>query len=84
MKYTPGIKWKMVRNKNQLVFTPEYKLKSIKNIHYTFPLPVGVWMHKTVLWENGRKEHIKISMLTRPFDMAKDFLKCKEKYGQVA
>lgn len=82
MKFTPGIKWKMVRTKNQLVFTPDFKIKGIKNIHYTFPLPVGVWIHKTVTWENGHKEHTRIKMSTRLFDMAKDFLKYKNEYGQ--
>ena len=81
MKFTPGIKWKMVRTKKHLVFTPVFKLKGIENIHYTFPLPVGVWMHRTIIWENGNKEHLRIKMSTRLFDMAKDFLEYKNKYG---
>jgi len=83
MKFTPGIKWKMVRTKRHLIFTPDCRIKGIKNIHYTFPLPLGIWMHKTVVWESGRKEHRRVSMFARKFDFAKDFLKYKSKYGST-
>ena len=82
MLLTPDIKWKSVINTRYWFFYPLEKIPLVKNIHYSFPFPLGVWIHRTVVWEDRRKtrhsfrfKSLKVSLR----DIAKDYLEFKEK-----
>lgn len=80
-----GVKWKTYVTKNHWIFVPEGKLPTIKHIHYSFPFALGIWFHRTILWEDGRKTHEKFTfrsgapLTLRKYDITKDYLALKEK-----
>jgi len=81
-------KWKAYITKNHWIFTPEDKLPTIKHIHYSFPFAFGIWFHRTIQWEDGRKEHKKFDfksgapLTLRKYDIIEDYLALKEKLSR--
>ena len=82
MHFTPGIRWKAYMTKNYWIFVPLDKIPSVKNIHYSFPFPFGIWFHRTVTWKDGSKTHCRAPRLfpffVRPYDLARDYLEFRE------
>lgn len=82
MSFTPGVRWRAYITRNYWIFVPLDKIPSVKNLHYSFPFPLGIWFHRTVTWEDGSKTHYRAPRLfpffVRLYDLARDYLDFRE------
>ena len=83
MHFTPSVHWRAYITKNYWIFVPLDKMPYVKNVHYSFPFPLGIWFHRTVTWEDGSKTHYRAPRLfpffVRPYDLARDYLEFKKR-----
>ena len=81
--FSPGVKWRSYITRKYWIFVPLDNMPLVKHVHYSHPFPVGIWFHRTVIWENGRKTHdrfgFKAAITLRILDIAKDYVGFKKK-----
>jgi hypothetical protein len=82
-----AVEWRVYVKRRFLIFVPMEKLPKIKNIHYSFPFPFGIWSHRTITWEDGKREHNKIKTTARfplanKYDIAEDYFVLAKKLGK--
>lgn len=78
-----GIKWRSFVDRNYMFYVPMENPPKVKDIHYSFPFPFGIWFHRTIVWEDGKKTHKQFrttkTFLLRKYDIITDYLALKEK-----
>ena len=81
-----GVQWKAVLSKRYWIYEPLVKLLGIKHIHYSFPYLLGIWLHRTIIWEDGHKTHDRLEGRARyignKYDIAEDFIALKKKLSE--
>jgi len=86
--YMPGTgcEWRSYVSKGYWIIVPLEKLPGVKQIHYSFPFPLGIWFHRTILWEGRGKAHnkfkIRTTFLLRKYDIIKDYLELKKQLSE--
>jgi len=61
MAYTPGIEWRGYIRKRYLILVPMENVPFVKQIHYSFPFPFGIWLHRTIQWNDDRITHERLN-----------------------
>jgi len=84
MAYTPSIAWKGIIEKRYLILVPLDTVPFVKQVHYSFPYPLTIWLHRTVHWNDGRitRERLKGSLstfLNRKYDISMDYLEFRKR-----
>ena len=72
-----GVKWIAVLTPKYWLFKPVEKLPGIREIHYNLPYPFGIWFHRTILSEDGKKTRNRLRdarFSGTKYDMAKDYI----------
>ena len=84
MAYTPDIAWRGYVTERHLILVPMDNVPFVKHIHYSFPFVFGIWLHRTVHWDDGRKTRERFSgslspFFNRKYDISKDYLKFRKR-----
>ena len=84
MAYTSGIEWRGYVAERYLILVPMDNVPFVKQIHYSFPFPFGIWLHRTIQWNDGRTTHERLkgslsTFMNRKYDISKDYLKFKDR-----
>lgn len=77
-----GIKWIAMLTPKYWLFKPVEKLPGIKEIHYNLPYPFGIWFHRTILSEDGKKTRNRLRsarFFGTKYDMAEDYVALRKK-----
>jgi len=77
-----GVQWRADLTKKYWLYKPLVKLPGIREIHYTFPYFLGIWLHRTILWADGHKTHERLQgrakYIGNKYDIAEDFIKFRK------
>lgn len=84
MAYTPGIAWKGYIARRYLILVPIDTVPFVKQVHYSFPFPFGIWLHRTIHWNDGRKTRERLNgslstFLNRKYDISIDYLEFRKR-----
>jgi len=84
MAYTLGIEWRGYIRERYLILVPMENVPFVKQIHYSFPFPFGIWLHRTIQWNDGRTTHERLkgslsTFMNRKYDISKDYLKFRKR-----
>jgi hypothetical protein len=78
-----GVEWRSYIKRKFWIFVPIEKLPKIKHLHYSFPYPFGIWSHRTITWEDGKRKQYKFKsaagLLANKYDVAEDYIAFREK-----
>lgn len=77
-----GVKWIAMLTPKYWLFKPVEKLPGIREIHYNLPYPFGIWFHRTILSEDGKKTHNRMrtaGFSGTKYDMAEDYVALRKK-----
>ncbi len=77
------VQWKVKVTKRYFIYKPLSKIPGIKHIHYTYPYLLGIWLHRTVVWDDGHKTRDRLvgraKYLANKNDIAHDYVEFLEK-----